>query len=236
MKRVMRCHDFGSGREARRSQYREYWQGERQSHGPKFVPARRVAATIGGAPKRGAGIGATWSRDPFTGCDRGTDHRRVAPMPILCASPGSDPKGPLFRPATRPLAGMRPRRRARVLRMMARYRPAAGSHPTVKPLEPAPPYAGHFVGRLVHIRDMNCAPPSRHPQFWLATHTCFIMLRTLNQCPAPRSRHPSGSWVILCAWEKWHLRPVKLPRAPKQSALHRSSDFSYGHAVKLKVA
>jgi hypothetical protein len=157
MKRVMRCHDFGSGREARRSQYREYWQGERQSHGPKFVPARRVAATIGGAPKRGAGIGATWSRDPFTGCDRGTDHRRVAPMPILCASPGSDPKGPLFRPATRPLAGMRPRRRARVPRMMARYRPAAGSHPTVKPLEPAPPYAGHFVGRLVHIRDMNCA-------------------------------------------------------------------------------
>jgi hypothetical protein len=47
MKRVMRWHDFGSGREARRSQYREYWQGERQSHGPKFVPAPRVAATIG---------------------------------------------------------------------------------------------------------------------------------------------------------------------------------------------
>jgi hypothetical protein len=46
MKRVMRWHDFGSGREARRSQYREYWQGERQSHGPKFVPAQRVAATI----------------------------------------------------------------------------------------------------------------------------------------------------------------------------------------------
>jgi len=31
MKRAMRCHDFGSGREASRSQYREYWQGERQS-------------------------------------------------------------------------------------------------------------------------------------------------------------------------------------------------------------
>jgi hypothetical protein len=46
MKRVMRCHDFGSGREATRSEYREYSQGERQSHGPKFVPARRVAATI----------------------------------------------------------------------------------------------------------------------------------------------------------------------------------------------
>jgi hypothetical protein len=25
MKRAMRCHDFGSGREASRSQYREYW-------------------------------------------------------------------------------------------------------------------------------------------------------------------------------------------------------------------
>ncbi len=43
----MRCHDFGSGREATRSEYREYSQGERQSHGPKLVPARRVAATIG---------------------------------------------------------------------------------------------------------------------------------------------------------------------------------------------
>jgi hypothetical protein len=112
MKRVMRCHDFGSGREATRSEYREYSQGERQRHGPKLVPARRVAARIAGAPKRGAGA---------------------------------------------PLAGMRPRRRAKVPRMMARYRPAAGSHPTMKPLEPAPPYAGHFVGRLVHIRDMNCA-------------------------------------------------------------------------------
>jgi len=109
MKRVMRCHDFGSGREASRSEYREYSQGERQSHGPKLVPARRVAATIGGAPKRGAGA---------------------------------------------PLAGMRPRRRAWVPRIMARLCPATGSHPTMKLLEPAPPSAGHFVGRLVHIRDM----------------------------------------------------------------------------------
>jgi hypothetical protein len=36
---VLRCHDFRSGREAIRSQYREYWQGERQSHGRKLVPA-----------------------------------------------------------------------------------------------------------------------------------------------------------------------------------------------------
>ena len=154
MKRAMRCHDFGSGREAHRSSYREYEQGERQSHGPKFVPARRVAATIGGAPKRGAGIGATWSRDPLAGCDRGADHERVVLMPILCASPGSDPqRGPssaLRRARLRDAtveARMRPAD-------MARLRPAAGSHPTMKLLEPAPPSAGHFVGRLGHIRDM----------------------------------------------------------------------------------
>ena len=47
MKRAMRCHDFGTGREATRSQYREYWQGERQCHGPKLVPAQRVAAKTG---------------------------------------------------------------------------------------------------------------------------------------------------------------------------------------------
>ena len=45
MIRVLRRHDFGSGREATRSEYREYSQGARQSHGPKLVPARRVAAT-----------------------------------------------------------------------------------------------------------------------------------------------------------------------------------------------
>jgi hypothetical protein len=45
MIRALRCHDFGSGREARRSEYREYSQGGRQSHGPKLVTARRVAAT-----------------------------------------------------------------------------------------------------------------------------------------------------------------------------------------------
>ncbi|MFN7085490.1 MAG: hypothetical protein ACK4N4_02540 [Burkholderiales bacterium] len=47
MKHVLRCHDSGSGREAHRNQYREYWQGERQNHEPKFVPARRVTAKIG---------------------------------------------------------------------------------------------------------------------------------------------------------------------------------------------
>ena len=47
----------------------------------------------GGAPKRGAGIGATWSRDPLAGCDREADQGRVVPMPIPCASPGSDHHG-----------------------------------------------------------------------------------------------------------------------------------------------
>jgi hypothetical protein len=45
MNRVLRWHDFGSGREASRSEYREYSQGSRQCHGPKLAPAQRVAAT-----------------------------------------------------------------------------------------------------------------------------------------------------------------------------------------------
>src|SRR5262245_12476241 len=39
MTRVMRWHDFGTGREAGRSEYREYSQGSRQCHGPKVAPA-----------------------------------------------------------------------------------------------------------------------------------------------------------------------------------------------------
>ena len=58
-----------------------------------------------GAPERGAGIGATWNRDPLAGCDRAADHGRVAMKPIPFASPGSDPRGSLFRPATRPTCG-----------------------------------------------------------------------------------------------------------------------------------
>jgi len=43
MKRVLRWHDFGTGREASRSEYREYSQGKRQSHVPKLAPALWVA-------------------------------------------------------------------------------------------------------------------------------------------------------------------------------------------------
>ena len=161
MKRVMRCHDFGSGREAHRSQYREYWQGERQCHGPKLVPARRVAAKTGGAPQRVAGIGTTRSRDPLAGCDRGADRERVVFMPIPCASAGSDPqRGPSSALRRAPLAGMRPRRCAPVLRMKVRLCPASGSHPSIERLEPAPPCAGHFVGRLDH------APRTRSRAAW----------------------------------------------------------------------
>src|SRR5215208_7402356 len=46
MRRAMRCHDFRSDQEVRRSQYREYWQGARRRDGRKVVPARRVAAKI----------------------------------------------------------------------------------------------------------------------------------------------------------------------------------------------
>ena len=47
MKPMLRWHDFGSGREARRSQYREYLQGARQSHEAKLAPALRVVSKIG---------------------------------------------------------------------------------------------------------------------------------------------------------------------------------------------
>ena len=114
MKPMRRWHDFASGREARRRQYREYYQGARQSPGAKLAPALRVASKIGGVPKRGAGA---------------------------------------------PLAGMRPRRHAKVPREMARLCPASGSHPSPAGLEPAPPCAGRFVGLVDHIRDMACRVP-----------------------------------------------------------------------------
>jgi hypothetical protein len=184
MKHVLRCHDFGSGREAGRSEYREYSQGSRQCHGAKLVPARRVTATIGGAPQRGAGIGAPWNRDPLAGCDREADHERVASMPIPCASAGSDPqRGPSSALRRAPLAGMRPHRRACVPRTMARNRPAAGSHPSTQRLEPARPCAGHFVGRLGH------APRPRSRAAWCGTgpkaacssDICTGLLRLLPQ-------------------------------------------------------
>jgi hypothetical protein len=161
MKRAMRCHDFGTGREALHSQYREYWQGERQCHGPKFVPARRVAIKIGGAPQRGAGIGATRSRDPLVGCDRGADRERVVSKPIPCASAGSDPqRGPSSALRRAPFSGMRPRRRVLGSCVMARICPAPGSHPSIERLEPAPPCTGHFVDRLGH------APRTRSRAAW----------------------------------------------------------------------
>jgi len=43
---MWRWHDFASGREARRSQYREYSQAVRQSPGAKLAPPLRVVAKI----------------------------------------------------------------------------------------------------------------------------------------------------------------------------------------------
>ena len=44
---MRRWHDFASGREARRSAYREYAQAVRQSPEAKLAPALRVVAKIG---------------------------------------------------------------------------------------------------------------------------------------------------------------------------------------------
>jgi hypothetical protein len=47
MKRMRRWHDFASGREARRSAYREYSQAARQGPEAKLAPALWVVAKIG---------------------------------------------------------------------------------------------------------------------------------------------------------------------------------------------
>ena len=44
---MRRWHDFASGREARRSAYREYSQAVRQSPEAKLAPALRVVSKIG---------------------------------------------------------------------------------------------------------------------------------------------------------------------------------------------
>jgi hypothetical protein len=56
----------------------------------------------GASVEGGAGIGATWSRGPLAGCDRGADQGASSTVADPCASPGSDPRGSLFRPSTRP--------------------------------------------------------------------------------------------------------------------------------------
>ena len=80
MTRVMRWHDFGSGREAGRSEYREYSQGSRQCHGPKFVPAPGWAegpqTLLGGCSHNGRRA-ATWSRG--LACGDATVQARTVP-------------------------------------------------------------------------------------------------------------------------------------------------------------
>ena len=93
MKRVMRCHDFGSGREASRSPYLEYGQGERQSHGPKLVPAPGISldnpmSTPGLRPKS-----ATRRSVEQGSAQRGagTRLRDATVEPIVGASSNADP-------------------------------------------------------------------------------------------------------------------------------------------------
>jgi hypothetical protein len=79
MRRALRCHDFRSGREAIRSQYREYWQGERQSHGRKLVPAdvgRRGPTTLLGVTAR---IAARRNAEQGPACGDATMKARVSP-------------------------------------------------------------------------------------------------------------------------------------------------------------
>ena len=71
--------------------------------------ARKSSDSIGGLASRYAG---QEQRAYATRAHRGADRWRVGRMPIHARLRGQIPKGPLFRPATRPLAGIRRRRRA----------------------------------------------------------------------------------------------------------------------------
>ena len=152
MNHTLRCHDFGelstTGiRHVGRPLVRYSWA--------KIAPATRGAAGIDGAPQREAGIGATRSRGPLAGCDREADReaRRTHADPLRIFGVTS-PEGPLFQPSTRPWGC--DREGACKSRGSARSCPATGSHPSTKRLEPAPPCAGRFVGRLADILDIGC--------------------------------------------------------------------------------
>ncbi len=58
---------------------------------------------------QGAGAGATRSRGPTRG-DATVEPAKARRPPALARLRGHIPEGALFRPPTRPLAGMRPRR------------------------------------------------------------------------------------------------------------------------------
>ena len=146
MKRTMRCLDFGSGREASRSPYLEYWQGERQSNGPKLVPAPRLSLEIqmpapGLRPK--SATRRTVEQGPrLRGCDReGACEDRA------------------IRRSNVPLRGRIQAHNAWNLLRPARDTLSAG----------------------LAISTYGLHRPSRHRQFWLATHVCFIMLGALRR-------------------------------------------------------
>ena len=63
------------------------------------------------------------------GCDREADHGSIVADPLR-ASGVRSPKGPLFRPATRPVYGMRPRRRTSP-RISGTSYSSSVSHPSV---------------------------------------------------------------------------------------------------------
>ena len=118
-------------------------------------------------PSLGARPGSTTGRSEMQGsAQRGAGTRlrdatvkpivrRVARPPILCASPASHlQSGPCSSLRRAPWGC--DRGGACESRKSARSHPATGSHPSKKRLEPAPPCAGRFVGRLADILDIGC--------------------------------------------------------------------------------
>jgi hypothetical protein len=60
-----------------------------------YVDRVRPGNKAGGAPERGAGIGATWSRGPLAGCDRGADQARRFERRSMRVTGGQIPEGRL---------------------------------------------------------------------------------------------------------------------------------------------
>src|SRR6185436_8861196 len=97
MKPMRRWHDFASGREARRSAYREYSQAVRQSPDAKLAPALRVVSKVGGVPERGAGA-------PLAGMRPRRHAKGPRVVARYCPAPGSHP-GPAGLEPAPPCAG-----------------------------------------------------------------------------------------------------------------------------------
>ena len=129
--------------------------------GTTFTAVNFLSPFGRGAPKRGAGIGGTWSRGPLAGCDRGADQGRVVQCRSHARLGGQIPEGPSSAPRRAPVSGDATVKAHVSTRANAAPHPAPGSHPSTIRLEPAPPSAGargEGSSGIRHFCDARRAP------------------------------------------------------------------------------